>query len=412
MQLTKVVKMKQLLEKLKIEGQQHLLPIIDSLSGDERSALLAQLGAIDWETVNLWKNPSDLSGKGRVEPISGLSISDIAQRKDEYFQLGKTAIKQGKVGAVLLAGGQGTRLGSDAPKGAYNVGITRPLYIFEQLINNLLQVCNQCDCFVPLFVMTSDKNDSETRSFFQQHNYFGYPSSFVRFFVQEMTPCVDFDGKLLMESKGQLALSPNGNGGWYHSLVKTGVLKDFPAIEWLNVFAVDNVLQRIADPVFVGATIASGLNSGAKVVRKCDPYERVGALCLDNGHPSVIEYYELTDEMANQVGDDGNLAYSLGVILNYLFSLPKLRQTYGKSIPVHVVKKKIPFVDIEGNLVRPDKENGYKFETLILDMVSVMESCLPFEVERDKEFAPIKNKTGVDSVETAQALLIKNGVTL
>ena len=227
-----------------------------------------------------------------------------------------------------------------------------------------------------------------------------------------MAPSVDFDGKLLLEDRAQLVLSPNGNGGWYSSLDKSGLLADFPEIQWLNVFAVDNVLQRIADPVFVGATIASGLNSGAKVVRKNDPYERVGVLCLEDGMPSVIEYYELTDEMANQVGADGNLAYSFGVILNYLFSLPKLRQTLGKRIPVHVVKKKIPHLDNTGNLVKPDKENGYKFETLILDMVRLMESCLPFEVVREQEFAPIKNKTGVDSVESAQALLQKNGVKL
>lgn len=403
--------MNEIIEKLKAYNQQHLLSVLDSLNETERAELLAQLESIDWNIVELWKNPEDLSGKGRVQPIVGLSLQDIQARKEEYFQLGKAAIQQGKVGAVLLAGGQGTRLGSDAPKGAYNIGLTRPLYIFEQLICNLLDVCKQCGVFVPLFVMTSQKNDTDTKEFLKKHDYFGYPSTFIRFFVQEMAPSVDFDGKLLLEDRAQLALSPNGNGGWYSSLVKANVLQDFANIEWLNVFAVDNVLQRIADPTFVGATIASGLNSGAKVVRKCDPYERVGVLCLEDGMPSVIEYYEMTDEMANLKSPDGNLAYSFGVILNYLFSLSKLRETVGKRIPVHVVKKKIPYLD-GGNLVKPEKENGYKFETLILDMVRLMESCLPFEVEREKEFAPIKNKTGVDSVESARELLQKNGVEL
>ena len=404
--------MKDIKKILKVPGQEHLIPVIEGLSETERSSLIAQISAIDWNTVELWKNPEDLSGKGRVRPIEGLSLKDIQARRNEFERVGVAAIQGGKVGAVLLAGGQGTRLGSDAPKGAYNIGVTKPLYIFEQLICNLLQVCNQCKAFVPLFVMTSEKNDKDTKQFLAEHNYFGYPADYIRFFVQEMAPSVDFDGKLLLEDKAQLALSPNGNGGWYSSLVKANVLQDFPKLEWLNVFAVDNVLQRIADPVFVGATIASGLNCGAKVVRKNDPYERVGVLCLEDGLPSVIEYYELTDEMANQVGADGNLAYSFGVILNYLFSLPKLRETVGKRIPVHVVKKKVPYLDEEGNLVKPEKENGYKFETLILDMVRLMESCLPFEVDRTKEFAPIKNKTGVDSVESAQALLQKNGVQL
>ena len=397
---------------LKAHGQEHLIPVLDTLDESARQRLSLQISSIDWDTVELWKHPEDLSGKGKVQPISGLSLSAIQAQRERYRELGVKAIRGGKVGAVLLAGGQGTRLGSDAPKGAYDIGLTRPLYIFEQLICNLLEVCKQCDAYVPLFVMTSLKNDSDTKQFLEQHDYFGYPKAYVRFFVQEMAPSVDFNGKLLLEDRAQLALSPNGNGGWYSSLVKANVLQDFPPIEWLNVFAVDNVLQRIADPVFVGATIASGLNCGAKVVRKNNPYERVGVLCLEHGLPSVIEYYELTDEMANQVGADGNLAYSFGVILNYLFSLSKLRETVGKRIPVHVVKKKIPHLDEQGNLVKPDKENGYKFETLILDMVRLMESCLPFEVVREHEFAPIKNKTGVDSVESARELLQSNGIKL
>ena len=404
--------MQQIKKTLLDHGQQHIIDSLNKLSVDKQRSLLEQVQSIDWNTVELWKHPEDLSGKGRVQPIDGLSLKDIEVKRDEYRQIGVDAIKSGQVGAVLLAGGQGTRLGSDAPKGAYNIGLTKPLYIFEQLICNLMQVCKQCDAYVPLFVMTSQKNDQDTKQFLAEHGYFGYPQQYIRFFVQEMAPSVDFDGKLLLEGEAKLALSPNGNGGWYSSLVKADVLKDFPKIQWLNVFAVDNVLQRIADPVFVGATIASGLNCGAKVVRKCDPYERVGVLCLEDGLPSVIEYYELTDEMANQVGADGNLAYSFGVILNYLFSLPKLQQTVGKRIPVHVVKKKIPHLDENGNLVKPEKENGYKFETLILDMVRLMESCLPFEVVREREFAPIKNKTGIDSVESARQLLQHNGVTL
>ncbi|MCH5159591.1 MAG: UTP--glucose-1-phosphate uridylyltransferase [Clostridiales bacterium] len=404
--------MKDIKKVLQSHGQEHLIPILESLNEGDRSNLLAQLDSIDWNVVELWKNPEDLSGKGRVQPIEGLSLQDIQSKKDEFLQIGKKAIQEGKVGAVLLAGGAGTRLGSDAPKGAYNIGLTRELYIFEQLICNLLEVCAQCETFVPLFIMTSEKNDGETKQFLKQHGYFGYPESYVRYFVQDMAPSVDFDGRLMLESSSRLVLSANGNGGWYSSLEKSNVLENFPALEWLNVFAVDNVLQRIADPVFVGATIASGLNSGAKVVRKNDPYERVGVLCLEDGMPSVIEYYELTDEMANQVGSDGNLAYSFGVILNYLFSLSKLRETVKKRIPVHVVKKKIPHLDESGNFVKPEKENGYKFETLILDMVRLMESCVPFEVVREREFAPIKNKTGIDSVESARELLQRNGVKL
>ncbi len=405
-------KMKNIKDILIQHNQQHLIPVLESLRGDELARFEKQIEQIDWDTVDLWKHPEDLSGKGRVEPINGLTCTEIRQNRDKFLQAGVSALQAGKVGAVLLAGGQGTRLGSDAPKGAYDIGITHPVYIFERLIANLKDVCLQCGCNVPLFVMTSDLNDGATREFLSKHDYFGYPEQFVRFFTQDMAPVVDFEGKLMLESPTKAAFSPNGNGGWYSSLVKARVLNDFPDIEWLNVFSVDNVLQRIADPIFVGATILSGTNCGAKVVRKCDPYEKVGVLCLEDGISSVIEYYEMTDEMANATDSQGNLAYSFGVILNYLFNLEKLHQTAGKHIPVHVVKKKVPVLDSDGNAVKPAAENAYKFETLILDMVRLMETCLPFEVVREREFAPIKNKTGVDSVESARKLLQFNGVEI
>ncbi len=403
--------MKNIKDILLKHDQAHLLPLLDALQGDELASFVQQVEQIDWDAAELWKHPEDLSGKGRIQPISGLTREVIEQNQQQYIPVGVEAIKSGKIGAVLLAGGQGTRLGFDAPKGAYDIGETHPVYIFERLIANLTEVCRQCECWVPLFVMTSDINDAYTRSFLAQNNYFGYPSSHIRFFKQDMVPVVDFEGKLVLESAAKLAFSPNGNGGWYSSLARSGLLKDFPQIEWLNVFAVDNVLQRIADPVFVGATILSGANCGAKVVRKCQPYEKVGVLCLEDGISSVIEYYEMTDEMANLRDGDGNLAYSFGVILNYLFNLKKLNETAGKHIPIHVVKKKVSIYS-NGEIIKPEKENVYKFETLILDMVRLMETCLPFEVLREREFAPIKNKTGVDSVESARELLRLNGVAL
>ncbi len=392
-------------------NQQHLLPLLDSLHGEQLVSFTNQIEQIDWDMVELWQHPEDLSGKGRIRPIEGLNLQQIHRNAAAFRAAGEQALKEGKVGAVLLAGGQGTRLGSDAPKGAYNIGVTHPLYIFEQLVSNLQQVCDHCHCVVPLFVMTSDLNNTATQQFWQQHNFFGYPQEYVRFFVQDMAPAVDFDGKLLLSDEATLAFSPNGNGGWYSSLARTDILRQFPSVQWLNVFAVDNVLQRIADPVFVGATLLSGCNCGAKVVRKCDPYEKVGVLCLEDGISSVIEYYEMTDEMANQRDAEGNPAYPYGVILNYLFNLDKLRFTTDKRIPVHVVKKKVPHIR-NGQLVVPTSENAYKFETLILDMIRLMETCLPFEVVREHEFAPIKNKTGADSVESARILLQQNGVIL
>jgi UDP-N-acetylglucosamine/UDP-N-acetylgalactosamine diphosphorylase len=183
-------------------------------------------------------------------------------------------------------------------------------------------------------------------------------------------------------------------------------------IEWLNVYAVDNVLQRSADPCFVGATILKNCEVGAKVVRKNAPDEKVGVICLEDGRPSIVEYYELTDELMTARDENGDPAYYFGVILNYLFSVSALKRILGESLPLHIVEKKIPYLDETGALVKPESPNGFKFENLVLDMIHQMDSCLPFEVVREKEFAPIKNKTGVDSVESARALLAQNGVEL
>ena len=296
----------------------------------------------------------------------------------------------------------------------HDIGKTKELYIFEQLVANLMKVTNQTGTWVPLYVMTSEINDSMTREFFEEHGYFGYDKDYVKFFVQEMVPAVDFDGNLLMKSEDSLAMSPNGNGGWFKSLINAGLDKDLKdkGVEWLNVFGVDNVLQQIADPVFVGAIIESGCVSGSKVVRKCDPYERVGAMCLENGKPSIVEYYELTPEMAEAKNENGSLQYGFGVILNYLFRVDKLMAIAEKSLPIHVVEKKVPYIDENGTEHKPETPNAYKFETLILDMVYMMDNSLPFEVDREKEFAPVKNATGTDSVETARALLEKNGIEI
>ncbi len=403
---------KALLER---KGQTQLLRYYDELSAESKEKLLNAIADLNWEFEDALANPADLTGKNRdIRPIDGFRLADIEARKDEFKRKGVEVIKAGKVAAVLLAGGMGTRLGVDGPKGAYDIGITKPLYIFEQQIKNIMDVTNECGVTVPFYIMTSDKNHEQTVSFFKAHNFFGYPESEVKFFKQEMAPAVDFDGKIILETKDTPALSPNGNGGWFASMAKAGLVEDLHqrGVEWLNIYAVDNVLQRIVDPVFIGATILENVNCGAKAISKNDPYEKVGVLCLDNGQPNIIEYYELTDEMANQKDENGNYAYSFGVIMNYLFRLSKLEEIVDKKIPVHIVEKKIECLCEDGVTRKPEKENGRKFEALAVDLIKPMGSVLPFEVVREKEFAPIKNKTGVDSVESARELLKLNGVEL
>lgn len=400
--------------KLAGAGQEHLLQYFDELDEAQQTGLLNQIEALDLSLLDLIKDGVREVPKGKLAPLGAVTLDEIKEEKDTYKKRGLEAIRQCQVGAVLLAGGQGTRLGLDKPKGMLNVGIHKELYLFEQLVNNLMEVVKEADAWVPLFVMTSEKNNADTVAFFKEKDYFGYNKDYVFFFVQEMAPSVGYDGKILMEAKDRLSTSPNGNGGWFSSLVKAGLLDKINelGVKFLNVFAVDNVLQKMADPVFVGATLEAGAVCGSKVVAKADPNERVGVLCLEDGRPSIVEYYEMTDEIIHSRDDKGNLLYNYGVILNYLFDVKTLTDILNRSMPTHVVEKKIPYINEKAELVKPKEPNGYKFETLVLDMIHMMDNCLSFEVEREHEFAPIKNATGVDSLESARKLMEKNGIEL
>ncbi|MCR5106657.1 MAG: UTP--glucose-1-phosphate uridylyltransferase [Lachnospiraceae bacterium] len=401
------------LKKLKKYGQEHVLDFYGDIDEDKRKALLAQIEETDFSVLEHTYCESDKK-EGVIEPIKALQIKEIEEKKAYFLQKGSEAIKEGKLGAVLLAGGMGTRLGFDEPKGMFDIGITRHVYIFMRLIENLMSVTDECGKFIHLFVMTSEKNHDDTTAFFKEHDNFGYPSEYIHFFKQEMVPATDYEGKVYMESPYRIATSPNGNGGWFSSLNSAGLidLMDEKDIEWLNVFAVDNVLQKIADPVFLGAVLDGGYVSGSKVVKKASPDEKVGVMCLKDSHPSIVEYYELTEELMDTKDSFGDPAYNFGVILNYLFSVRELKRIMNEKMPLHIVEKKIPHIDEKGEYIDPKEPNGHKYEKLVLDMVEMMTDCLPFEVERDKEFAPIKNRTGKDSVDTARALLEKNGYKL
>ena len=402
-------------KKLEQFGQEHVLKYYDELNETERQELLQQIDETDFAVLENCKNLGKSEKRGEFAPLAAMQISEIEKRKEEFTKIGVETIKAGKVAACLLAGGMGTRLGSDNPKGMYDIGLTKHVYIFQRIIENLLDTVKQANgTYIRLFIMTSEKNNDATINFLKEHNYFGYPEEKVTFFKQDMAPASDYEGKVYMEGKNRISTSPNGNAGWYSSMLKAGlrdlILKE--GIEWIDIFAVDNVLQRIADPCFVGATVNAAVDCGAKVVRKNAPDEKVGVMCLEDGKPSIVEYYELSQEMMDAKDENGDPAYNYGVILNYLFNEKALNEIAKKTLPLHVVEKKIPHIDGNANLVKPEKPNGCKFEQLVLDMIHELDSCLPYEVVREYEFAPIKNKEGIDSVESARELCKKCGIEL
>lgn len=400
-------------EVLEKYGQQQVLRFYDELTKGQKKELLDQIEETDFSIIDEGGTSLEES-KGKITPIEAMQLDEIEKRKEEFYNIGIDSIKKGKVGAVLLAGGMGTRLGSDDPKGMYNIGETKDVYIFQRLIENLMDIVKQSGTWIHLFIMTSEKNNDATIKFFTEHDYFGYKKEYIAFFKQEMAPAVDYNRKIYMESKFRMSTSPNGNGGWFSSMIAGGITDIIKAarIEWINVFSVDNVLQKIADPYFIGATIAGGYSSGSKVVRKAAPDEKVGVMCLEDGRPSIVEYYELTDELMSAKDSKGGPAYNFGVILNYLFRVKDLFEVVKENMPLHIVEKKIQYIDEKGQNVNPQVPNGYKYETLILDMIHLLPDCLPYEVIRNKEFAPIKNKTGVDSVESAKKLCKENGIEL
>ena len=397
---------------VKENNQEHLLKYYNELNSEEKAHLLEQINQVDFSILKNYQKYKSLKKNDTIEPINVMKLNEIEQNKIHYVQIGLEAIRRNNVAAVLLAGGQGSRLGVSKSKGLINIGVTKELYIFECLINNLMQIVREAGVWISLYIMTSEINHNEITEFFDFHKYFGYKKEYITFFKQGTYPAIDFKGKILMKSKSELFLAPNGNGGWYKSMMAAGLTEKLKnsGIKYLNVFSIDNVLQRIADPCFVGAVLDKNFVSGAKVVRKAYPEENVGIVCFKNGKPSVIEYYELSDEVRMKKNKNGDLCYNMGVILNYLFCIDQLDKLLLYDTAIHMAAKKINYIDTEGNIIIPKVNNGYKFETLITDMMEYMDNCLVFEVEREKEFAPIKNKFGLDSIDTARKLLQKNGI--
>lgn len=401
--------------KLQRHGQLQLLNWYDSLGEQEKQTLLLQLNEIDYRNLEqafAEKEKKDLFQP--IEPMDVLKLTEIEKNREALQDLGIKEIRRGNVVVVLLAGGQGTRLGLNGPKGMLDIGVEKPLYLFEIIIKKLKRTADAAGCYIDLYIMVNERDAGETKRFFEKCGYFGYPEAHILFFQQKMYPKVFFDGKIVLEQKAQVAMAPGGNGAWFEALEENHFVERMRAghIKWINLLSVDNPLYNIIDTAFLGALVKHGGQLGVQVVEKCSPYEKVGVICKKEGKPFVKEYYEMSREEQEAVNERNELCYRYGVILNYMFCFEAMENIHIADLPLHLAVKKIPFADHSGKTVEPEQENGYVVERLALDMIHLFDHVLAYEVDRQKNFAPIKNRYGVDSIESARKLLQDNGYVL
>jgi UDP-N-acetylglucosamine/UDP-N-acetylgalactosamine diphosphorylase len=403
----------ELLTRLNQHGQHHIARDWSSLDDGARSKLIEQLAEIDFaELEELFRKRDEphavLPARERIEPLTVESRADVT---DQSIRYGEDAIRSGEVAVLLVAGGQGSRLGSDRPKGVWPVGPMSGASLFQIHSEKVLALRRRHGANVPFLVMTSPATHAETLAYFEENSFFGLPKDGVYFFQQGTMPALDLNtGKLLLEAPGKLFLSPNGHGGTLTALADSGLLAKLKSdgVKQIFYFQVDNPLVRIADPAFVGRHIETESEVSSKVVFKEKPEEKVGILSLVNGRCAIIEYSDLPPAMANERADDGTLAFRAGSPAIHLFSVPFLeRVTAGSTrLAFHIAKKKVPCLGSDGRPFTPTTENALKFELFVFDALPLADRWLAMAVNRADEFAPLKNATGADSPETVRKLMI------
>lgn len=394
--------------KLKKYGQEHLLNFYDTLDEKKQERLLEQIEGIDFDLINsLYSKTKEGNKKEEVdvEPIGFIDKYKLNGDYKYYEDIGKKAIKEGKLAAVTMAGGQGTRLGHKGPKGTFDIGLDSHKSLFELLCDYLKAESSNYNVQIPWFIMTSRENNKDTVEFFKKNKYFGYEKN-IYFFIQGQLPMIDTEGKILIGEDGLIKEAADGHGGVYESLLKSGMtdkMKEL-GIEWVFIGGIDNCLVKMVDPVLMGIAIDKNVTAAGKSVVKANPHEKVGAFCKKNGKPSVVEYSEITDEMAEATDENGELLYGESHILCNLFNISAIERMGKEPLPYHAAFKKATYIDKDGNKIVPDSPNAYKFEAFLFDAFGEVDDMAILRVKREEEFAPVKNATGVDSPETARKL--------
>lgn len=400
---------------LKKYNQEQLLNHYDELEENKQKELLREIENIDFDLINsLYANTKKeiSNNQDEITPMEYLDKYKLNEDYKHFENIGKKAIKDGELAVVTMAGGQGTRLGYDGPKGTYDIGLDSHKSLFELLSDSIKEEEKKYDVVIPWFIMTSRENNEETIKFFEKNKFFGrQKDKNVFFFIQGELPMVDTEGKILIGEDGLIKLAADGHGGIYESLVKTGMTEKMKqlGIKWVFIGGVDNCLVKMVDPVLMGVAIDKGVTVACKSIVKANPHEKVGVFCKRNGRPNVIEYSEITDEMAEATDKNGELLYGESHILCNLFSIDAIERMGREPLPYHVAYKKAKYIDTDGNLIEPTSPNAYKFEAFLFDAFGEVDEMAVLRVKREEEFAPVKNNdsAGVDCPRTARELYKK-----
>jgi len=405
----------QLVQELKRCGQEHILQFIDQLDEKQQQILLRQVNEIDFKLLEYCrsllqnKHQTGQYVPGTLQPIKVIELPKTPEEMagvDRARACGEQTIAQGKVAVMLVAGGQGTRLGYDGPKGTFPVGPVTGRTLFQYHTEKILALERRLQTVIPFYIMTSELNYSQTTEFFVQKHYFGKDKGTIIFFRQGMLPALSDSGKMFLEEKGKISVAPDGHGGLLRAMFKNNILEDMEkrGIDYIFYFQVDSPLTQVCDPVFIGNHVLNGAEISAKTVYKSDAYEKLGNIGQVNGRTVVIEYSELSEQEKEARNADGRLVFGQGSIGIHVFSVSFLRRLKDKSItlPYHLAHKKIPWIDAAGNQVKAEKPNGFKFEQFIFDALPFAETIMVQETDRKQDFSPIKNRDGQDSPEQAR----------
>jgi len=399
--------------------QEQVLRFWDGLSEDGRRQLLAQLAQIDFgllaELIDEHiTNPKPVELPADLTPAPFIALPTSAaehRRRRRMRDLGEELLAAGKVAALVVAGGQATRLNWPKPKGTYPIGPMGNRTLFEVFADGILAARPACGVPVPWYIMTSETTDRRTRDFFRENNFFGLPPEDVTFFVQGTMPAVDLEGKLILETPDKLARNPNGHGGTLPALAREGILADMRdrGIEHISYFQVDNPLVPPLDPVFIGYHADARSDMSSKMARKRDAAEKIGVFCTSGGHLHVIEYSDLPDELAEQKDGD-RLRFEAGSIAIHILSrafVERLTESERVALPFHRAEKKIACADENGRTVEPAEPNGIKFEMFVFDALPQASNPVVLEIDRAREFSPVKNAEGEDSPATARRDMLR-----